>query len=222
VETRSHSTLFLLLPSPARQKMLRDENLSARETVRRIPATSVTLFREASVEDACDMEASSQKPPIDRMVHGNIAHRHPLPHVPRCLGHCANGLVREAVGKGTGEKVEALPSILLIISSSSAASFISPAAAFPSPAFEPRCYILLSGTPAPSGTPCILRICPLRSSLPAPSGYSQPVYVHPSILPSDRIRCRRDTDTRTCTAGNVRVTPSPVALFLEVAECGRS
>jgi len=60
VETRSHSTLFLLLPSPARQKMLRDENLSARETVRRIPATSVTLFREASVEDACDMEASSE------------------------------------------------------------------------------------------------------------------------------------------------------------------
>jgi len=90
VETRSHSTLFLLLPSPARQKMLRDENLSARETVRRIPATSVTLFREASVEDACDMEASSQKPPIDRMVHGNFAYRHPLPHVPRCLGHCAD------------------------------------------------------------------------------------------------------------------------------------
>jgi len=103
VETRSHSTLFLLLPSPARQKMLRDENLSARETVRRIPATSVTLFREASVEDACDMEASSQKPPIDRMVHGNFAYRHPLPHVPRCLGHCANGLVREVVGRGRGE-----------------------------------------------------------------------------------------------------------------------
>jgi len=222
VETRSHSTLFLLLPSPARQKMLRDENLSARETVRRIPATSVTLFREASVEDACDMEASSQKPPIDRMVHGNFAYRHPLPHVPRCLGHCANGLIREAVGKGTGRRWKYFLPSFSFDPSSSAASFISPAAAFPSPAFEPRCYILLSGTPAPSGTPCILRICPLRSSLPAPSGYSQPVYVHPSILPSDRIRCRRDTDTRTCTAGNVRVTPSPVALFLEVAECGRS
>lgn len=104
METRSHSTLFLLLPSPARQKMLRDENLSARETVRRIPATSVTLFREASVEDACDMEASSQKPPIDRMVHGNFAYRHPLPHVPRCLGHCANGLVREVVGRGRGRR----------------------------------------------------------------------------------------------------------------------
>jgi len=104
VETRSHSTLLLLLPPSARQKMLRDENLSARETVRRIPATSVTLFREASVEDACDMEASSQKPPIDRMVHGNFAYRHPLPHVPRCLGHCANGLVREVVGRGRGRR----------------------------------------------------------------------------------------------------------------------
>jgi len=71
-----------------------------------------------------------RKSPIDRMVHGNIAHRHPLPHVPRCLGHCANGLIREAVGKGTGQKVEALPSILFIISSSSAADFIFPAAAF--------------------------------------------------------------------------------------------
>jgi len=221
VETRSHSTLFLLLPSPARQKMLRDENLSARETVRRIPATSVTLFREASVEDACDMEASSE---VSDRPHGPWQYCSQAPSTacppmswPLCKWEGQGG-----GGQGTGEKVEALPSILLIISSSSAASFISPAAAFPSPAFEPRCYILLSGTPAPSGTPCILRICPLRSSLPAPSGYSQPVYVHPSILPSDRIRCRRDTDTRTCTAGNVRVTPSPVALFLEVAECGRS
>jgi len=164
-----------------------------------------------------------RKSPIDRMVHGNIAHRHPLPHVPPMSWPLCKWVDQGGGRQGVGEKVEALPSILLIISSSSsAASFISPAAAFPSPAFEPRCYILLSGTPAPSGTPCILRICPLRSSLPAPSGYSQPVYVHPSILPSDRIRCRRDTDTRTCTAGNVRVTPSPVALFLEVAECGRS
>lgn len=71
VETRSHPTLFLLLPSPARQKMLRDENLSARETVRRIPATSVTLFREASVEDACDMEASSE---VSDRPHGPWQH----------------------------------------------------------------------------------------------------------------------------------------------------
>lgn len=133
--------------------MLRDENLSARETVRRIPATSVTLFREASVEDACDMEASSQKPPIDRMVHGNFAYRHPLPHVPRCLGHCANGLIREAVGKGTGRRWKYFLPSFSFDPSSSAASFIFPAAAFRVPPLSPRCYILLSGTPAPSGTP---------------------------------------------------------------------
>ena len=152
VEARSHPSPFSLPPPSARQKMLRDEHLSARETVRRIPATSVTLFREMRVEDACDMEASSEVLLTDRMVHGNVAYRHPYSHVPRCLGHCANGWVKEAV-EGAGRRWKhILPSFsltrLLLLPLPSSRLLPSP-----SPAFEPRCYILLSGTPAPSGTP---------------------------------------------------------------------
>jgi hypothetical protein len=89
----------------------------------------------------------------------------------------------------------------------------------PVPASEPRCHILLSGTPAPSGTPAILRARPLFSSSPASFGYSPA-----RLRPSCRLRVAdafEITDMRACTAGNVRVTPSPVSLFLEVDECER-
>lgn len=137
METRSHSTLFLLLPSPARQKMLRDENLSARETVRRIPATSVTLFREASVEDACDMEASSE---VSDRPHGpwQYCSQAPSTACPPMSWPLCKWVDEGGGGQGTGEKVEALPSILLVDPcSSAAASFIFPAAAFRVPPLSP-------------------------------------------------------------------------------------
>jgi len=122
-----------------------------------------------------------RKSPIDRMVHGNIAHRHPLPHVPRCLGHCANGLIREAVGKGTGRRWKYFLPSFSFDPSSSAASFIFPAAAFRVPPLSPDVHLTF-GYARAFRYACFLRICPLHSSLPAPSGYSPLVYVHPSIL----------------------------------------
>jgi len=78
-----------------------------------------------------------RKSPIDRMVHGNIAHRHPLPHVPPISWPLCKWEGQGGGGQGTGRRWKHfLPSF----SSSrllSAADFIFPAAAFRVPPLSP-------------------------------------------------------------------------------------
>jgi hypothetical protein len=142
--------------------MVRDENLSARESVRRVPATSVTLFRVMSVEDACDMEASSEA--SDR-PHGPWQYCSQAPSFARPPNVLAN--------------VQTLQVVLL----------------------EPLVLHLTLGYARTFRYACFLRVRPFSSTLPASFGYSPLVHVRPVAV---------ETNTQTCTAGNVRVTPSPV------------
>jgi hypothetical protein len=202
--------------------MVRDENLSARESVRRVPATSVTLFRVMSVEDACDMEASSEA--SDR-PHGPWQYCSQAPSFARPPNVLANVQTLQVVlleplvlhltlgyartfryacilwalgrwgrrSRGGREEVEACSSMSLFALPSSA-SFIFQPAPF-------RIQPLTLGITSYFRYACFLRVRPFSSTLPASFGYSPLVHVRPVAV---------ETNMQTCTAGNVRVTPSPV------------